>query len=98
MSAHTLGPWVLRGRNIFTADGRIVAQVHYPHVVGDLSGVTEEEKAELTINSRLIAAAPELLAALREVVDSATPHPVDHPSMTAAWKTARAAIAKAVTP
>jgi hypothetical protein len=46
-------------------------------------------------NARLIAAAPELLEALKQMVDSAHPHPVEHPTMTAAWEVARAAIAKA---
>jgi len=36
----------------------------------------------------------EALAALRRMVASATPHPVEHPSMTAAWKVAGTILAK----
>ena len=43
----------------------------------------------------LIAAAPELYAALEQVLASAAPHPEQHEAMTAAWTVARAAIAKA---
>ncbi len=51
-----------------------------------------------TINhpdANLIAAAPDLLAALEGVVKSASPNPKDHPAMFEAWETARAAIEKA---
>lgn len=34
----------------------------------------------------------QLLAALKQVLASASPHPVEHPRMTAAWKVARAAV------
>jgi hypothetical protein len=50
---------------------------------------------ERDANARLIAAAPALLAALKQMVASAVPNPDDHPSMTKAWKVAEAAIAKA---
>ena len=40
-------------------------------------------------------ASAELLAALEVMIQSAHPHPTEHPTMTAAWKIARAAIAKA---
>jgi hypothetical protein len=33
--------------------------------------------------------------ALKVMLASAMPHPVEHPTMTAAWKIARAALAKA---
>jgi hypothetical protein len=54
-----------------------------------------EKKANHVAHARLIAAAPELLAALKQMVASAHPHPTAHPAMTAAWKVAHAAIAKA---
>lgn len=60
---------------------------------GALTGVISSDESER--NARLIAAAPELLAALEQMVASAFPHPVEHPSMTAAWAVARSAIAKA---
>jgi hypothetical protein len=46
-------------------------------------------------DAHLIAAAPELLEALRAVVRSAHPSAVDHPTMYQAWEQAAAAIAKA---
>jgi len=46
-------------------------------------------------DARLIASAPELLEALKSVVESATPNARDNPSMSLAWQKARAAIAKA---
>lgn len=54
-----------------------------------LSGFLQIEDA------RLIAAAPDLLAALKQMVASAKPHPAEHPTMTAAWAVAEVAIAKA---
>lgn len=36
----------------------------------------------------------ELIAALRTMLASAYPHPVEHPTMTAAWATGRAALAR----
>jgi hypothetical protein len=50
---------------------------------------------ETDANARLIAAAPELLLALRAVIESARPHPREHPTMFRAWDIARAAIDKA---
>lgn len=60
--------WVLKGRNIYTEDGRIVAQVHYPIAPGDLGGVSAEVKAEMKQNALVLVAAPELLALARLVV------------------------------
>jgi len=54
MSAHTLGPWRTYGREII-GDSRLIATVYW------CSGLTKEDRANL----HLIAAAPELLAALR---------------------------------
>jgi hypothetical protein len=55
------------------------------------------ECSEREANAALIAAAPELLEALRQVVASATPNIHDHPAMCEAWDTAKTAIAKATT-
>jgi hypothetical protein len=41
------------------------------------------------------AGVPELIEALRGMVESASPHPTEHPTMFAAWNTARAVLARA---
>ena len=57
MSAqHTPGPWKIEGDNIYGPNGQRIADVW--------SGYEDEIHAD----ARLIAAAPELLAALREMV------------------------------
>jgi hypothetical protein len=64
---HTPGPWQVRGRtNVFPAGGtsRIIANcAGYSTNGPDWEEVNEENEA----NARLIAAAPDLLAALRMV-------------------------------
>lgn len=45
------------------------------------------------VDARLIAAAPDMLAALEMIVKSAHPHPVEHKGMWEAWNVAHAAIA-----
>lgn len=88
MSAHTPGPWlVLRDPEV---GGPLVATEDVA-----IADVMEMEGGMSEANARLIAAAPDLLAALRQVVESAYPNPDEHPTMTAAWRVAEAAIAKA---
>jgi hypothetical protein len=82
---HTPGPWRFDGHGINGNDGTRIAKVSNtnPHQ-GD--GRTRDTEFDAT--SRLIAAAPELLEALKEVVAiSDRKHD--------AWDKARAAIAKA---
>lgn len=84
---HTAGPWEVQGNNIVATKGNVdVAVICYSgeHFTG-------EDKA----NARLIAAAPELLDALRWIVDSYLP---DGTVAAQTVENARAAIAKAVTP
>ena len=61
---------------------------------GAICGRCKESEDRLA----LIAAKDAEIARLREVVetmlDSAYPHPVEHPTMTKAWAIAKAAIAK----
>jgi hypothetical protein len=70
MSAYTKGPWEIREDGMVQqkSDKRlwICAPIDIPHKDGG-------EKATVA-NSTLIAAAPELLEALKMAVDSATPH------------------------
>ena len=50
---------------------------------------------ETQADARIRAAAHDLLDACKTALDSAHPHPTEHPTMTAAWAVLRAAIAKA---
>jgi hypothetical protein len=102
MSAHTPGPWTDESGDgskwgVFDADGRAVALAQQI-----VSLRVDVYQAERTANARLIAAAPDLLKHLRELVEivdaaiSAGDWKVDgccDPSLSLDW--ARAAIAKA---
>jgi len=67
MSGHTKGPWrVAYGREIYCED-----QERYPHCLAevyDTAEALEGDDPEADANARLIAAAPELLDALREAL------------------------------
>lgn len=87
---HTPGPWVAKGiggPNLCVTDGdsRYVVD---RFVLG--SRATEEHEA----NARLIAAAPDLLAALQAVMAGQIGGNVDHDAER--FRAARAAIAKAI--
>lgn len=91
MSAHTPGPWAYRPSN----SGHFIAGA------GENSGYLAEvrqcrSKQDVRADARLIAAAPDLLAALRDVVGW-VPGPTAFftDGSDAAIKRARAAIAKA---
>ena len=78
---HTLGSWIIEGRSI---QGKCFAGT-YCNICDKVRGGSPEESQA---NARLIAAAPELLEALREVVAlSDRKHD--------AWDKAKAAITKA---
>ena len=94
-SKHTPGPWMWNGKDMPFAD---IEDAH-----GDvIAGVNEcdrdddaQARAEERANARLIAAAPELLAALRGIMSTDDLSRNDWPSDTMAILTiARAAIAK----
>jgi len=88
---HTRGPWIAVGHwvehpndrvaDICTCDPRAIGQDHL--------GRTD---AEICANARLIAAAPELLADLKDLLDLAEHHGLQ----SYALENARASIAKAV--
>lgn len=88
MNQHTPGPW---GRNIKPASRYpVIYAGRSTHVaVVTTQGLTDQE---LEANCDLIAAAPELLAALQDLVHAATHHLADG---RAAVDQARAAIARA---
>jgi len=57
---HTPGPWNVTGLYVREQDGGLVASIN------DLWHDQKTPKAEMAANARLIAAAPELLAALED--------------------------------
>lgn len=95
MSKHTPGPWNTSGayrdsvyKDKIAEGGLLLADCR----------VSERPPEVCEANARLIAAAPELLFALRELVAEADEHPgwEGHPHAdTAGFQFARAAIAKA---
>lgn len=91
---HTPGPWKLNaGRCIETTSGTFFLSYG-----SDRYGNPNfREPVELDANARLVAAAPELLAALREVTRCLGWHAQQHPvgKNCIAVSQARAAIAKA---
>ena len=65
MSKHTPGPWMAFGHLVGAGKDSRIAVCVAPLVGPDASNA----------NARLIAAAPELLDALRELVNAASEHP-----------------------
>ena len=59
---HTPGPWNVTGLYVRERDGGLVASII------DLWHDQKTPKAEMDANARLIAAAPDLLAALKELL------------------------------
>jgi hypothetical protein len=82
---HTPGPWRVDAQYICRADGVAIADVWQSM---EVSG----EEAET--NARLIAAAPDLLAALERIMSVAR-CPTMNERLSACWKIAHDAIAKA---
>lgn len=94
---HTPGPWFEDEAGICAESWGVVAQANYPESYWDRGGseMTKAEESEHAANSRLIAAAPDLLEALSallaEVEDA---NNEDHDVIIAA----NAAIARATRP
>ena len=66
---HTPGPWKVRGQYVEAAKHAVVAQVNMPYEIG--SDATVSVTGVMNANAALIAAAPELLTALRLVMECA---------------------------
>ena len=83
MTLHTVGPWTLEGTTI----------KHYPDgIIARIPTVSKGGVFVMMANARLIAAAPELLAALKALLrDGGNPFP----TLAQATRKGRAAIAKA---
>jgi hypothetical protein len=103
---HTSGPWLAdREAGGFTivdeADGRVIARLYdgrgtFPQSTFALTQYLYDGQHEA--NARLIAAAPDLLAALRSLIAGARPctwDDEDDPGQHAAWIACDQAIAKA---
>jgi hypothetical protein len=86
MGEHTKGPWHAGGDAVFTLDGRRVICTTW-----GVGGPTD--RAENDANTHLIAAAPDLLASLKVLINAVGNHPVT--SVDEAERIALAAIAKA---
>lgn len=65
MSGHTPGPWVIDGDQIITAEAGIPICVL--HMEDEVEWGGPDLIAEVEANARLIAAAPDLLAALKRL-------------------------------
>lgn len=69
MSKHTEGPWLYTDDQVVDEYGGTIADAsarrHFPGV----EGRAQEVEAEIQANVRLMAAAPELLVALKDLAD-----------------------------
>jgi hypothetical protein len=94
MSKHTPGPWKAddKGKAVF-----IPLRAHHCEQLGIQVGfVSWEDDKESLANARLIAAAPELLEALKRIAKIGNqPYGTDYEEIDEAREIARAAIAKA---
>lgn len=105
---HTPGPWTADGCSVYALDetgnvNRFSAHVQGGYVVDnpDVRPVKRTSPEELAANARLIAAAPDMLAAGRAMIDdyqTSTEHHPDHVLITrAAFEAMQAAITKTTT-
>jgi hypothetical protein len=97
MLNHSITPWKTAHsysheyiRSIKDAQGELIAQV-----CAFDDGVGNDYLAETTANARLMAAAPDLLAALQGMIEYFVDCSIDDYSDTETMQAARAAIAKA---
>lgn len=101
MSAHTPGPWILGNEDEQCCDvecggGRTSVSLNrFDSLMRDEFHIS---RAEMLANAHLIAAAPELLEALRELLALGQQESIEDGELEAAQKAARDAIKKAVTP
>lgn len=87
MSKHTPGPWVFQAHDHWLPAVVIGESVWHAGLV-----TGRERPGEHEANARLIAAAPDLLAALKALLPWVAAPPSDSAE---AWRAAQAAIAKA---
>jgi hypothetical protein len=93
MTEHTKGPWVATGDNFvvsYSGNGKAVANCY--------EDTPDHREGECAANARLIAAAPDLLAALKELHQAVGEAAIDNEPnewVLAAHRAAFTAIAKA---
>jgi hypothetical protein len=97
MSKHTSGTWAVSKRNPrrVTANGTIICNAVLRNQGPSQSLRYVKERAEAEANARLIAAAPDLLVALRNLLDDTQHRDHDCGDGPCPVRDARAAIAKA---
>ena len=102
MNKHTPGPWALVTNTGHTGQDGIqrarIACCEGIHLINVHQNVLGRNYSELTANARLIAAAPELLAACKALVKRIEHAVHDHPDdfwLGAEYQNGMAAIAKA---
>ena len=88
MAQHTPGPWKITGPNIRSEDGGLL------FVQGDQFMDDDPDPVEQAANRRLVAAAPDLLAACHACVAVLFPLLGETGPSAEAWAKARAAILK----
>lgn len=95
MSKHTPGPWVAKYREVFAAETGLQIKDAVKYSEYRLGKFAYKEALEQEIaNARLIAAAPDILAALEQIVRAVDRMPGNNP-LEGLADNARAAIAKA---
>jgi hypothetical protein len=88
-TAHTQGEWYAKEGQIVSQDtGKTLAFVPY----------YDKNNEEETANANLMAAAPELLRALKELMESEGGESGGSPEQIQAWKRAKQAIQQAINP
>ena len=97
MSAHTPGPWEPRESKTSNYLWEIVA-TSKRGITYVIARLAKPNQGEREANARLIAAAPDLLAALQALLPDAEANHCGGPDTAARLAQARAAIAKAVQP
>lgn len=100
MSAHTPGPWFAVQYNR-SAAWRVTTSPSDAHgdIANVLAGLAARKDAEVAANAKLIAAAPDLLESLREVLNLCAIGDVDETTEAHGWgaaiKAAKQAVEKA---
>lgn len=96
--AHTPGPWKPRGSHLALDFGIVVEDKYViAEVFSDIRQAAHIDIEEARANARLIAAAPDLLAALTDCVTAMTALHCGKESRDSIIEAARAAISRATT-
>lgn len=93
MTQHTQGPWSIELNHATNTSEFIRA--HIDGEMHDIASLLCDETGNASTNARLIAAAPDLLAALREIHDAVAMGEADFSPSGDWFKEAQAAITKA---